>query len=186
MAERDKRAVALGRYIKEKRQDKGYKRPELIDEIDKLGVEITDNYIAKIEGGHRSLAKTGIDIREAWRMALGIDPETWSNDTGLAIPDYTAQVTLGSFNNIPQKLSVHETKVLQFDFGHNSFMPSSINVDSIPIGIKPENAHWMAKKPDIFVSPSLISRLENAISLWFDSSEPVEDGETYIVKDDND
>jgi prophage antirepressor-like protein len=79
------RARRLGRYVKARRLYLGIKRPEFCSELQRLGKRLTEDHLAKLEGGHRSLARASFELREAIRTILKIDPQTWYCDTGLYV-----------------------------------------------------------------------------------------------------
>jgi len=82
----DERAYELGRYVREKRLDRGMNRPTVSSEIAKLGIDVSADYLAKIEAGTRSLASMSLPKREALRHVLGIRRDDWIEVTGLYSP----------------------------------------------------------------------------------------------------
>lgn len=80
------RATQIGRLVKEWRLDRGLNRPETVNEMSKLGVDTTPDYLNKLESGTRSLASASLEIREALRTVLGITRSEWEDKTGLHVP----------------------------------------------------------------------------------------------------
>ena len=91
-------AKAHGRYIKELRLDAGFNRPETIRLLEERGVEISPDYLRKIEEGNRPLRSASLDIREALRSLYRVDRETWEAKTGLHVPREKADVPAGVFD----------------------------------------------------------------------------------------
>ena len=79
-------ALAQGRYIKELRLDAGFNRPETMRLLKERGVDMSPDYLRKIEEGHRPLRGLSLDIREALRALYRVSPETWEEKTGLHVP----------------------------------------------------------------------------------------------------
>lgn len=82
----DDRAIQLGHLLQSWRECKGLTRPEMVAEVQKLGVKLSANYLAKLELGFRPLANASLDIREALRIILGIPEDDWRYQTGLYVP----------------------------------------------------------------------------------------------------
>lgn len=80
------RARELGLLVKRWRTEMGLGRNEAIDELSKLGVDISYGYLNKLESGDRSLANAAVEIREGLRQLLRISREEWEEATGLYVP----------------------------------------------------------------------------------------------------
>lgn len=78
----------IGRWIEEKRKDLGLKRPEFCSTIKKhFELDISIDYLYKIESGNRRLDTMNVELREAIRKTLKITPEEWQARTGLFTPE---------------------------------------------------------------------------------------------------
>ncbi len=82
----DARAKAHGDLIKERRLDLGLNRPAFITEMKRYGVDITADYLNKLESGRAPLARASVEVREGLRVVLGWSREVWTEKTGLYTP----------------------------------------------------------------------------------------------------
>ena len=76
----------LGRFLREWRRKRGLSRPEAINELAKLDIEISYGYLAKLESGARSLAVAALEYREGLRKIYRIPADEWLAETGLHVP----------------------------------------------------------------------------------------------------
>jgi SOS-response transcriptional repressor LexA len=90
------RAKELGLKLTEHRRRIGLKRPAFVREMRRHGIEITPDYLGKLEYGTRSLAATSPEVREAIRAVLSLSHEKWRQDFGL----YTAPSTSPGLNEV--------------------------------------------------------------------------------------
>ena len=81
------RAREIGLLVKAWRLDYGLSRPEMVQELNRRGVELTVDYLAKLESGVRDLSKAAVDIREGIRAVLGVGSEEWREKTSLFVPE---------------------------------------------------------------------------------------------------
>lgn len=80
------RAKELAKALREWRRRAGLKRPEVIAEMAKLGVEMGYSYLSKLESGDRSLAAASLQYREGLRKIYRVTEEEWLTTTGLHVP----------------------------------------------------------------------------------------------------
>jgi repressor LexA len=112
--DRDPRAVTLGRYIRAVRQKRGFNRPYVAREAWRLyKVEITPDYLSKLESGTRSLAKASPEIREALRAMYGISVEQWFSDTQL----HTSETV--KVNNLTADIASNRHEILPIESDEN-------------------------------------------------------------------
>jgi SOS-response transcriptional repressor LexA len=90
------RARELGLKLTEHRRRIGLNRPAFVREMRRHGVEITPDYLGKLEYGTRSLAATSPEVREAIRAVLSLSHERWRAEFGL----YTAPSILPTLNEV--------------------------------------------------------------------------------------
>jgi SOS-response transcriptional repressor LexA len=81
------RAKELGELVTARRRDLGLNRPAVVRELRRHGVEMTPDYLAKLEYGERSLARASLEIREGLRVVLGYSREEWRARFGLYAPE---------------------------------------------------------------------------------------------------
>lgn len=82
------RAEHHGRLIKRRRLELGLKRPAFVAEMEKLGLDMTADYLNKLEAGSRFLSNASPKLRDAIRQVLGYSLEEWAEATGLYIPPH--------------------------------------------------------------------------------------------------
>lgn len=80
------RAEDHAKALREWRRKRGLKRPEVISELEKLGVVMGYSYLAKLESGDRSLAAASLEYREGLRKVYRVTEEQWQAVTGLHVP----------------------------------------------------------------------------------------------------
>lgn len=85
-AEDLERAKVLGEHLKHWRRKRGLNRPEVITEMEKLGLQLSYSHLAKLESGARSLAAVAIEVREGLRYLYRVELEEWEAKTGLHVP----------------------------------------------------------------------------------------------------
>lgn len=83
------RAREHGLLLRKWRVDRGLKRPEVLAELKKLGVDMSYGYLAKLESGVRSLASASLEYREGLRQVYRIGRDEWERETGLHVPSPT-------------------------------------------------------------------------------------------------
>ncbi len=79
-------AKRLGQFLRAWRTKRGLKRPEVITELEKLGVDMSYGYLAKLEAGARSLAFASLEYREGLRHVYRIPEDVWFAETKLHVP----------------------------------------------------------------------------------------------------
>ncbi|GGM39613.1 hypothetical protein GCM10008956_15070 [Deinococcus arenae] len=82
------RAEQHGRLIKRRRLELGLKRPAFVAEIQKLGQDMSADYLNKLESGARHLSNASPVLRDAIRAVLGFSKEEWVEKIGLYTPDF--------------------------------------------------------------------------------------------------
>lgn len=80
------RALELGRLLRRWRSRRGLSRREAITELNKLGVDISYSYLAKLESGQRSLAVATLAYREGLRSLYRVSQDEWERETALNVP----------------------------------------------------------------------------------------------------
>jgi phage repressor protein C with HTH and peptisase S24 domain len=80
------RAKELGERLADLRRQLGLKRPAFVREMERHGVQISADYLGKLEYGARSLENASPEIREAIRSVLGLTREEWQAQFGLYLP----------------------------------------------------------------------------------------------------
>ena len=64
----------------------------MVNEMAKMGGDITPDYLNKLESGTRSLASASLEVREAMRTVLGVSRSEWEETTGLHTPLPTGNI----------------------------------------------------------------------------------------------
>lgn len=81
-------AKKLGQYLRALRKERGMNRPTVETTARNIhSVELSANYLYKIEAGERDLTNAALPVREALRQIYGVTREDWTKATGLFVPN---------------------------------------------------------------------------------------------------
>lgn len=102
------RAREHGLLLRKWRRDKGLKRPEVLDELKKLGIEMSYGYLAKLESGVRALAAASVEYREGLRQVYRLSREEWERETGLHVPQDEVKVDTDDLRSGTRTIPVYD------------------------------------------------------------------------------